>query len=659
MGSIAKAARYFFIFIFSLAAALLLGACRGSEETARAPEHSSQASYPVPQTPAAEEPVKDSEMAVLRIDTEQGAAITSKEQYVPCMVSAESQEAGVLFRDAEAGIRIRGNSTATAEKKPYRLRFEKKQSLLGLNDGAECKNWCLMADYFDPSMTRTSMAFRLGNTLLEGKYYCSDSAYAEVYLNGEYQGVYLVCEQTQINPNRVAIYEKEADSTETDIGYLMIGQGGRTDEPNTVKMHADVTVTDLNGDSASCGSMIFSLSGGDYTAEQIRFIEDWCSAVYEAVHAAIYLDEYFTVGADCTLRRKTDFPENASKSEKQQATIGALIDLEAAVRMYVLDEIVKNLDAGTFNMYVDFSPSGSGLLTFAAPWDFDFALGNTRYDTTYSPYGLYAANFSYSDGVRTNSWYVMLNSAGWFRERVRALWREKYPALLADAEEISRLSQAYEEEFARNYEKWDLLGKKLLFHQHDSVTSYTSQADAARFLSSWLKNRLEWLNSEWGEEAAAEAVDFTSLDLTKHYDAAVLGAYHCCEGVRTESGYVFTVTDPHDPYFSILYSRSEEPLSANVYRYFEVTCMAPPENSLDSYTTEFFLASGETGAPEAGKSVYASFPADGSWHTLVLDLSQAHFWAGAIHTVRVDFFGDCTQGDVYFIKSARLLQEAP
>ena len=87
--------------------------------------------------------------------------------------------------------------------------------------------------------------------------------------------------------------------------------------------------------------------------------------------------------------------------------------------------------------------------------------------------------------------------------------------------------------------------------------------------------------------------------------------------------------------------------------------MAPPENSLDSYTTEFFLASGETGAPEAGKSVYASFPADGSWHTLVLDLSQAHFWAGAIHTVRVDFFGDCTQGDVYFIKSARLLQEAP
>lgn len=253
----------------------------------------------------------------------------------------------------------------------------------------------------------------------------------------------------------------------------------------------------------------------------------------------------------------------------------------------------------------------------------------------------------------------MLNSAGWFRERVRALWREKYPALLAGAEEISRLSQAYEKEFARNYQKWDLLGKKLLFHQHDSVTSYTSQADAARFLSGWLKNRLEWLNAEWGESASVEKADFTSLDFAKNYDPAVLGTYHCCEGVKTESGYVFTVTDATDPYFSILYSRNEETLSADVYRYFEITCMAPLENSSASYTTEFFLAAGETGAPQAGKSVYASFPADGSWHTLVLDFSQLRFWSGTIHMIRVDFFSNCAEGDVYFIKSARLLQEAP
>lgn len=426
MDIIYKRPRVFAVILLLLSVSLPCVSCRTASRTQRtqAPntaEPSAQAS-PEPTAPATA-PGKNS-MPVLRIDTGTGAAVTSKEEYVACSVSVENGKETDLFQGAAAQIRVRGNSTATAEKKPYRLRFDKKQSLLGINDNAMCKNWCLMADYFDPSMMRTSTAFRLGNTILEGKYYCSDYAYAEVYLNDQYQGVYLICEQSQINPHRVAIFEKEDGYSGTDIGYLMIGQGGRTDEPNTMQTHANVLITDLNGDSAHCGSMIFSLSGGDYSAEQIRFIEDWCSAVYEAVYAAIYLDAYYTVDGDCKLQPRNDFAAGATKAEKQQETIGALVDLESAVRMYLLDEIVKNLDAGTFNMYVDRSAAGSQKLTFAAPWDFDFALANTQYESTYSPEGFYAANFSYSDGVRTNSWYVMLNGAEWFRERVRTLWQE-------------------------------------------------------------------------------------------------------------------------------------------------------------------------------------------------------------------------------------------
>ncbi len=661
MDIIYKRPRVFAVILLLLSVSLPCVSCRTASRTQRtqAPntaEPSAQAS-PEPTAPATA-PGKNS-MPVLRIDTGTGAAVTSKEEYVACSVSVENGKETDLFQGAPAQIRVRGNSTATAEKKPYRLRFDKKQSLLGINDNAMCKNWCLMADYFDPSMMRTSTAFRLGNTILEGKYYCSDYAYAEVYLNDQYQGVYLICEQSQINPHRVAIFEKEDGYSGTDIGYLMIGQGGRTDEPNTMQTHANVLITDLNGDSAHCGSMIFSLSGGDYSAEQIRFIEDWCSAVYEAVYAAIYLDAYYTVDGDCKLQPRNDFAAGATKAEKQQETIGALVDLESAVRMYLLDEIVKNLDAGTFNMYVDRSAAGSQKLTFAAPWDFDFALANTQYESTYSPEGFYAANFSYSDGVRTNSWYVMLNGAGWFRERVRTLWQEKYPALRADADEILRLSEAYTAEFVRNYQKWDLLGKKLLFHQHDSVCDYTSQYDAAQFLSDWLKARLEWLNQEWSGNAAARETDLTDLNFLQGDIPGVLGMYNCCTGVPAESGYSFTVTDPADPYFAILYSKSKELLTAGDYRYFEITCMAPVQNSLREYTTELFLAAGETDAPEAGKSVFFSFPADGKFHTIVLDLGQTGFWRGAIHLIRVDFYCASGAGDTYYLQSARLLKEKP
>ncbi len=665
-----KMSHFISAFLLLLIMSLFFTSCRQTAEPQHTPDQSTAApseghlpvstpiATPMPTDTATAEPEKIRAMPILRIDTKNNREITSKEEYVSCNVSAENCKDSEQFQDATAQIRIRGNSTATAEKKPYRLRFDKKQSLFGMNNNAECKNWCLMADYFDPSMMRTSMAFRLADTLLEGKYYSSDFTYAEVYINNEYEGVYLICEQSQINPNRIAIFDKEDGYTGTDIGYLMIGQGGRTDEPNTLRTNANVLITDLNGESSHCGSMIFSLSGGDYTAEQIRFIEDWCTAAFEAVYNAIYLGKYYTIDENCTLQPKTDFTENASASEMQQQTIGALIDLESAVRMYLLDEIVKNLDAGTFNMYVDMSASGNHKLTFAAPWDFDFALGNTQYDTTYSPEGLYAANFSYSDGVRTNSWYVMLNGAGWFRERVRAVWQEKYSALLADADEILRLSEKYTNEFTRNYEKWDLLGQKLLFHQHDSVCNYKTQYDAALFLSNWLKMRLEWLNTEWSKSIdTQQKIDFTNLDFTEKHPSGTLGMYHCCEGVLTEEGYIFTVTDPTDPYFAILYSRSDEMLSADEYRYFEITYKVPAENSLKEYTAELFLVAGETTVPTAGKSFRFTYPADNEFQSMILDLGFLDFWHGKIHMIRIDFFCESAVNDGFQIRSARLLKE--
>ena len=370
MGSIAKAARYFFIFIFSLAAALLLGACRGSEETARAPEHSSQASYPVPQTPAAEEPVKDSEMAVLRIDTGQGAAITSKEQYVPCMVSAESQEAGVLFRDAEAGIRIRGNSTATAEKKPYRLRFEKKQSLLGLNDGAECKNWCLMADYFDPSMTRTSMAFRLGNTLLEGKYYCSDSAYAEVYLNGEYQGLYLITEKVEIDDNRIEIYDLESeteDVNDADLETYPLGGAQKSMIWNTIK-YANIP---NNPENITGGYLLELEKLYRYPQEASGFVTKIGQAVvvkepeFASKQQVQYISAYYSEFEDALYS-----PTGYNGLGKHYSEY---IDVESLAQMYILDEFTMNFDGCSSSFFL--SKDIGGKLVCGPLWDFDLAFG--------------------------------------------------------------------------------------------------------------------------------------------------------------------------------------------------------------------------------------------------------------------------------------------
>ena len=153
-------------------------------------------------------PEQSRTLPILRIDTTDGHDVVDKEYYKSCTVTLENCSDPMAFEDVTASIRVRGNSTAVTEKKPFRLKFDKKRNMLGLNDGAKCKSWCLMADYYDYSLMRNSLAFRMCAELLDGYSFASDCTWVELYVNGDYRGVYLLCEQTQINPHRVDIYER-------------------------------------------------------------------------------------------------------------------------------------------------------------------------------------------------------------------------------------------------------------------------------------------------------------------------------------------------------------------------------------------------------------------------------------------------------------------
>ena len=113
-------------------------------------------------------------LPILRIDTTDGHDVTSKDHYKTCTVTLENCSEPMQFEDVTANIRVRGNSTAVTEKKPFRLKFDKKRNMLGLNDGAKCKSWCLMADYYDYSLMRNSLSFRMCQQLLDGYSFASD-----------------------------------------------------------------------------------------------------------------------------------------------------------------------------------------------------------------------------------------------------------------------------------------------------------------------------------------------------------------------------------------------------------------------------------------------------------------------------------------------------
>ena len=59
-------------------------------------------------------------------------------------------------------IKLRGNSTLDADKKPFKIKFDSKQSLFGLE---KSKDWVLLANYYDTSLLRNTLAYNLSGEM--------------------------------------------------------------------------------------------------------------------------------------------------------------------------------------------------------------------------------------------------------------------------------------------------------------------------------------------------------------------------------------------------------------------------------------------------------------------------------------------------------------
>ena len=116
-------------------------------------------------------------------------------------------------------IRGRGNGTWSMNKNPYKIKLQDKANLFGMG---KSRTWVLLANYFDGSLIRNRIVSWLGQAV--GLEYTPEGTFAEVVMNGEYLGNYYLCEQVQVNKNRVDIDElKEEDTGIPEIqgGYLI------------------------------------------------------------------------------------------------------------------------------------------------------------------------------------------------------------------------------------------------------------------------------------------------------------------------------------------------------------------------------------------------------------------------------------------------------
>lgn len=123
--------------------------------------------------------------------------VASKSEYLRGTLEIDGQGIIEDFPATAMGIRGRGNSTWKPEegiKLPYRVKFDKKQSLAGMK---KAKNYVLLANYYDHSLMRNALAMEIARLL--GIKYVNTMIPVDVYFNGKYKGSYNLTEKVGLN----------------------------------------------------------------------------------------------------------------------------------------------------------------------------------------------------------------------------------------------------------------------------------------------------------------------------------------------------------------------------------------------------------------------------------------------------------------------------
>jgi hypothetical protein len=405
-------------------------------------------------------------LPVIHVETLSLEPISSDEIYTTCKVTLSSQDSNHSFTDLDAGIRLRGNSTQQFDKKPYRLKFETDIQLLGLGEGPS-KSWLLLAEYVDLSLLRNKITYDLANKLMRNTF-VTDSAYVELMLNGVSQGIYLVLEQTHINPYRINIDESGVlDGSLTNTGYLieLEGDGGRRDSEGTFMVDW-FDIPGYSGNPTELGwwnypeyttSKLLSfyvIKSDAKSSQQVSYIQDYMLDVYDA----IYVD-------------------------KSQVIIESLVDIESAVDMYLLQLMTNDFDNNFSSRFL--YKDKDGKIIFGPPWDFDLSYGNH-----YSDYA--------SNTIHMNHLLYDLASLPWFMELIKERWNviSLENAMIDEMiDSIDEYQELYGELFESNHEMWkptrQTTGWHVIYHQQGIDT----QSDAVNYLKSWLNARITFIDS--------------------------------------------------------------------------------------------------------------------------------------------------------------------
>ena len=122
------------------------------------------------------------------------------------------------------------------------------------------------------------------------------------------------------------------------------------------------------------------------------------------------------------------------------------------------------------------------------------------------PQGLYPGNTMAGMDHQQNEWFQLLMKTDWFVELVKIRWQELSPKMAELPDLLLQTGSTYQAAFERNFQKWTIFTWRLTT-EADVILTLDSYEKQLCYLADWYRDRIAWLDLEWGDGEDAEAVE--------------------------------------------------------------------------------------------------------------------------------------------------------
>ena len=443
-------------------------------------------------------PDGNSNLPLIIIDTD-GESIPDEPKITSRMKIIYHGEGELNYMDDTAnvyngwiGIEVRGQSSqALFPKDSYTVETrdslgeDLKVPLLGMPKESD---WVLYAPYSDKSLLRNAVSYHFARKMGS---WAPGFRFCEVYLNGDYQGIYLLTEKIKRDNDRLDIektFETHNAGDSLTGGYIL-----RVDKIDELTEDIDYFYTSpeyIYPESRSYAFSYYYPEAHKITPQQKEYIQNFIFKAESMLNSPNFKDE--------------------------QNGYYQYFDLNSFADHQIIKEFGNDVDSYRYSAYFYKNADSKDPRLYAGPvWDHNLCFGNVNFSETARSTDVFRyTNIGTNSGKCMHWWYRMMED-DYYVSRLHRRYTDYRDNFFSNEavmdyidEQIAYLSDA----ISRNFNRWPIIGKEIWpnFFVGDTYE------EEIFFLKSWILLRFDFLDSHWYEVVSSHDPEFSD-----HYEFSV------------------------------------------------------------------------------------------------------------------------------------------